>query len=92
MSRFLIEVPHENKKEACERAVQVFLESGSHFVTNADWGCHDDEHKAWFVVDMDSKEEVMTILPPLFRHDAKIIALEKFTVDDLEGVLEQHEG
>ncbi|MCJ7566104.1 MAG: hypothetical protein MUO58_01000 [Anaerolineales bacterium] len=90
MSRFLIEVPHENKKEACERAVQVFLESGSHFVTNADWGCHDDEHKAWFVVDLDNKEEARAILPPHFRQDAKIIALEKFTMDDLEGTMEQH--
>lgn len=90
MSRFLIEVPHENTKEACERAVQVFLESGSHFVTNADWSCHDDEHKAWFVVDLDSKEEARAILPPLFRHDAKIISVEKFTMDDLEESIEQH--
>jgi hypothetical protein len=90
MSRFLIEVPHENKKEACERAIQVFLESGSHFMTNADWGCHDDEHKAWFVVDLDSKEEARSILPPHFRHDAKIITLEKFTIDDLELTMEQH--
>ena len=90
MSRFLIEVPHENKKEACERAVQVFLESGSHFVTNADWGCHDDEHKAWLVVDLDNKEEARAILPPHYRHDAKIIALEKFTMGDLELTMEQH--
>ena len=90
MTRFLIEVPHENKKEACERAVRVFLETGSHFVSNADWGCKDDEHKAWIVVDLDSKEEAMAILPPLFRHDAKIIALEKFTMDDLEKYMEQH--
>ena len=75
MTRFLIEVPHENKKEACERAVRVFLATGSHFMTNADWGCHDNEHKAWFVVDMESKEEARAILPLLFRQDAKIIAL-----------------
>ncbi len=90
MTRFLIEVPHENKKEACERAVRAFLATGSHFMTNADWGCHDDEHKAWFVADMESKEEARAILPPLFRQDAKIIALKKFTMDDLDETMEQH--
>ena len=90
MARYLIEVPHENKKEACERAVRAFLDSGSHFMTNADWGCHDDEHKAWIVVDMESKDEAMAILPPLFRNEAKIITLEKFTMDDLEKSMEQH--
>jgi len=59
-------------------------------MTNADWGCQDDEHKAWIVADLDSKEEAMAILPPLFRHDAKIITLEKFTMDDLEESMEQH--
>ena len=42
------------------------------------------------VVDLDSKEEAMAILPPLFRQDAKIITLEKFTMDDLEKSMEQH--
>lgn len=91
MTRFLIEVPHENKKEACDRAVKVFMATGSHFVTNADWGCSDGEHKAWFVVELDSKEEAMTILPPLFREDAKIIALQKFSVQDFEGQIGVHE-
>ena len=90
MSRFLIEVPHENTKDACERAIQVFLESGSHFVTNADWGCHDDEHKAWFVVDLDNKDAARAIRPPHFRQEALIIALVKFSIDDLELTMEQH--
>ena len=50
MTRYLIEVPHENNKDACKQAVQAFMETGSHFMTNADWGCGDDEHKAWFVL------------------------------------------
>jgi len=90
MTRFLIEVPHENRKEACERAVRAFLETGSHFMTNADWGCQDDEHKAWLIVDLDSKAEAMAILPPLFRLDAKIITLEKFTMDNLGESMEEH--
>jgi hypothetical protein len=38
MPRFLIEVIHENRKESCDQAVRAFLATGSHFMTNADWG------------------------------------------------------
>lgn len=91
MTRYLIEVPHENKKEACDRAVRVFMETGSHFMTNADWGCSDDVHKAWFVVDVESREEAVQILPSLFRQTAKIIALQRFRVEDIGLTRKQHE-
>lgn len=92
MTRYLIEVPHENSKEACNRAVQVFLSTGSHFMTNADWGCSDDVHKAWFVVEAQSKEEASAILPPLLRRDATIIALQRYGPQDLEQSADQHPG
>jgi hypothetical protein len=91
MTRFLIEVPHENKKEACDRAIRVFLETGSHFMTNADWGCSDHVHKTWVIVDVESKEDARSILPPLFRQTAKIIALQRFRMEDLDKTRNQHE-
>lgn len=91
MPRYLIEVTHENSKEACDRAVRAFLATGSHFMTNADWGCGDDVHKAWIIVDLESKEEAMTILPPLFRESAKIIALERFSMGTLDETRDQHQ-
>jgi hypothetical protein len=57
MARFLIEVPHEAELVACVRAIEVFHETGSHFLTNADWGCLDDVHKAWFILEAEDKEE-----------------------------------
>lgn len=84
MARFLIEVPHENTKEACDRAVQAFLATGSHFMTNADWGCSDNDHRAWIVVDLESKDEARTVVPPLYRNDAKIITLQRFSIEDLD--------
>ncbi len=91
MTRFLIEVAHENKKEACDRAVRMFMETGSHFMTNADWGCSDNVHKTWFIMEAETKEEAQSILPPLFRHDAKIIALQKFRIEDFYETRKQHE-
>jgi len=90
MPRFLVEVPHENRKEACELAVQAFLETGSHFMTQADWGCADDEHKAWLIVEVDDKEQVRAMLPALFRRSARIITLQRFTPESPDRLLRQH--
>ena len=90
MSRFLIEVPHEAERMACLVAIQAFLSSGSHFVANADWGCRDGDHRAWIVVDVASKDEAWAIVPPVLRSQAKIVALNSFTLRDLEGMFQEH--
>jgi hypothetical protein len=90
MARFFVEVPHEGTKEACDRAVKMFLETGSHFMTNADWGCYDGEHKAWFIMESEDKESVLEILPPDFRRSAKIVSLKKFTRRDIPDIQTQH--
>ena len=92
MARYLVEVPHDNRKEACEMAVRAFLETGSHFVTGADWGCSDGEHKAWMIVDVGSKDEALSILPPLFRNSAKVTSLEQFTLDRRGDIIGVHPG
>jgi hypothetical protein len=92
MPRFLIEVPHESEAVSCARAVKVLLESGSHFLTHADFGCHDGVHKAWVVVDVDSKDEARNILPPLYRRQATIVQLGKFGLNELDDFIKSHEG
>lgn len=91
MARFLIEVPHEKTTAACTRAVEVFLRTGSHFLTHADWGCKDGEHKAWIVVEVDSKDEARRIVPPVYRSQAKIVQLNAFTMKDIEDIGRHHE-
>ena len=91
MSRFLIEVPHEDKKAECLRTVELFLKTGSHFLTHADWGCMDGEHKAWIYAEVESKEEALHILPPVFRSQAKIVSLNKFTTEEIEEELRHHQ-
>jgi hypothetical protein len=90
MEKFLIEVPHEATKEACVNAVKVFMQTGSHFLANADWGCYDGEHKAWLLVEVDNKEQASMIVPPVYRHDAKIIKLHTFTREEMESIEEYH--
>lgn len=83
MQKFLIEIPHGADKKACDHAIQVFHETGSHFLTNAEWGCLDGVHKAWMIVEVESKEAAKYIIPPVFRHEASIIQLTHFTSKDL---------
>ncbi len=90
MSRFLIEVPHPADQLGCARVVQTFLSTGSHFLTNAEWGCSDDVHCAWMIVDVDSKEEARAILPPAFRADARIVSLNRFSMEAIEPILRRH--
>jgi hypothetical protein len=86
----MIEVPHKDDKIECAKAIQVFLQTGSHFLVNANWGCLDGEHKAWIILDADNKEDVLSILPLSVRPQAKITRLTKFSMDDVDAVLGQH--
>ena len=91
-TRFLIEVPHENTMTACVGAVEVFLKTGSHFLSHADWGCKDGVHKAWMVVDVDSRDEAKAIVPPLFRQQATFVQLNSFSVADVESLRKHSTG
>ncbi len=90
MARFLVEVPHESTPVTCAQAVDVFLRTGSHFFTHADWGCKDGEHKAWAFVEVDTRDEARNIVPPPYRSRAKVVQLNAFTKDEIENFLRQH--
>jgi hypothetical protein len=90
MARFLIEIPHEAEMVACARAIHVLMTSGSHFLTNADYGCKDGDHRAWIIVDVDDREEARRLLPPLYRSQARIVGLNKFSLEQIEELLAHH--
>jgi hypothetical protein len=89
-TRFLIEVPHEDATVACARTVEVFLTTGSHFLSHADWGCKDGVHKAWMIVEVDSRDEARNIVPPAFRAQTKVVQLNKFTMAEIDEILRDH--
>jgi len=92
MARFLIEVPHEPEVLACAQAVEIFLRTGSHFLTHADWGCMDGDHKAWLIVEVDSKDEARCIIPPALGTQARIVRLNAFTLEQIEEIRRQHKA
>jgi hypothetical protein len=92
MPKFLVEVTHAATPLACARIVKTFLETGSHYLVNADWGCDDGEHKCWMIVETPTREEAKNIVPPPMRSDAKVIELGRFTMEEVDEMIAQHGG
>ena len=90
MPRYFIEVSHQSAAAECARAAEIFLRTGSHFLTRADWGCMDGEHKAWMIVDVDSKEVARNIVPPAYRADARIVQLNSFSIEQVAELQRRH--
>ena len=90
MAKYLIEVPHESEIVACAKAVEVLLKSGSHFISNANFGCFDGVHKAWLIVDVENKQEALGIVPPAFRSHATVVGLNRFTMEEIDELLRYH--
>ena len=84
MPRYLIDVPHEDEYAACVKALHALQAFGSHWVTHADFGCNDNVHRGWLIVELDCREQARDMVPPEFRRDAKIIELRRFTPEELE--------
>jgi len=91
MARFLIEVAHTAEAKECALAVKVLLSSGSHYLTNAEFGCLDGEHKAWIIIEAESKEEAQFILPAAYRSKARIVKLNKFSLKEIDEFLAKHQ-
>ena len=91
MPKFLIEVPHGDDRISCQRKAKIFRASGSHFITHADWGCSDGDHKAWMIVEIESKKAALQILPYIYRTRAKVTQIMKFTRNEIQmGVSNYH--
>ncbi len=90
MPRFYIEVPHEAEKVACLKAIKVLMETGSHFLTNAEYGCLDGDHSARIIVEMPSKEEALLLVPRAYRANTKVVRLSTFEKDKVDQMLELH--
>ena len=91
MPTYLIEIPHSENTAECKNIIKLFVESGSHLLSNANWGCKDGVHKSWFISDFDSRENALQIIPALLRQHASIIELVKFNKGDIAQFAEKEE-
>lgn len=83
MPNYLIEIPHSGNTFECKTVIKLFVESGSHLLANAHWGCKDGVHKAWFIGDFDNKDQALQVVPAYLKRNTTIVELVKFNKDDI---------
>jgi hypothetical protein len=89
---YMIEVQHPESREACLRALHALDQSGSHFVTHADFGCSDGVHCGWLTVDVEDRQTAQQIIPPEFRSATRVVELRKFTREEIVRMMSEHQA
>ena len=74
MERFIIESPHPIEK--CEQAIQDLHAAG--YLHHFEWGCKDNDHTGWAIVEAENAEHARQIVPWYLRDKARIVHLVKF--------------
>ncbi|MHC4405376.1 MAG: hypothetical protein ACYTG0_37495 [Planctomycetota bacterium] len=87
MPRYLIELSHADEHAACVKALRAIERFGSHFVTQADWGCKAGTHSGWMIAELDSRDEAMQMVPPEFRQEVRIVQLNRFTREQIASLI-----
>jgi len=92
MPRFMIELPHEDELHTCSRALAAIEQGGAHFVTHAEWGCEQGVHVAWLVVELESRDQALQLVPPPLRPMARVIELRRITREGILTRLAAHDA
>ena len=74
MNRYLIESAHT--AENCDQVVKDVFAAG--YLHHFEWGCKDNDHTAWAVVEAESVEHARQMVPWYLRDKARIVMVVKF--------------
>ena len=92
MHRYMIEIAHEATTAACVKVVETFHETGSHYLTHADFSCADGVHVAWLVIEADSADQARLCAPPFYRNDAKVIRVKHYSTLTYDEIIVDHQN
>jgi len=76
MDRYI--VISEHTAEDCRLAVKHFVHYHAGFLTHFEWGCKDNDHHAYAILEAESHEQAKMAVPPLFREKTKVVRLVHF--------------
>lgn len=74
MNRYLVESPHPLEK--CEQVLRDLHAAG--YLHHFEWGCKDDDHTGWAIVEAENVEHARQIVPWYLRDRARVVRLVKF--------------
>ena len=66
------------------RILDAFVKAGSHYLTRAEWGCLDGDHRSWIFVEAEDAADALGMVPPVIRPDAKVVRLFAFSTEHLD--------
>ncbi len=76
MDRYII--ISEHTAEDCRMVVKEFVHYHAGFLTNFEWGCYDNDHHAYAMLEAENHAQALMAVPPAFRSKAKAIKLTHF--------------
>jgi len=79
MDRYIVTSSHT--PEECNLAIKHFREYHAGFLTHFEWGCHDNDHNAYAIVEAENHEQAKISVPPFLRHKAKVVKLTSFNLE-----------
>lgn len=88
MHRYIVISSHT--AEDCKAAVKHFREYHAGFLSKFEWGCYDNDHTAYQIIEAESHEKAMLAVPPLFREKTRVVQLVHFNPKKAEDPL--HNG
>ena len=88
MARYLVELPHT--KEDCLEALDSVVAFSHSLMDRIDWGCGDDVHTGWLLIEAQDAEKACMMLPTNIRDRAKATQLVKFTPEQVMAFHEAH--
>jgi hypothetical protein len=50
----------------------------------------DGNHGGRLIVEVDNRDEALAILPPIYRSQAKIVQLSRFSMEGLDRIIREH--
>lgn len=76
MDRYIVLSSHT--AEDCRKAVKYFREYHAGFLTHFEWGCRDNDHTAYAMLEAENHEQARMAVPPLFRNKTRVVRLTTF--------------
>lgn len=74
MDRYLVESPHNH--DNCTMVIKEVHAMG--YLHHFEWGCEDDVHCGWAILEAGSHDEAKMVVPSLVRGEAKAVRLVRY--------------
>ena len=76
MDRYIVISSHT--AEECKMAVKQFRQYNAGFLTRFEWGCADNDHTAYVIIEAENHENAKMAVPSIFREKTKVVKLTYF--------------